>query len=606
MVQTTISEAIAKLDSPQEWDLSDLYQGFDDPQLSQDLAALQQQAAQFRETYRGKVSNLTAAEIANCLQTLEVIGQKSGYLYAFPSLIFAADTRNTEAKQFLDKVMEALTGIKNQLLFFDLELQQIDPEKFAQLESSTDLFQYRHYLHRIAEFRPHKLAEAVEQTRNQDSLTGRQAFIQLRAVHLGEQEYEPVTTPEGQTASTDAELSALLFNPSPEVRQQAYKSVRNVLKQHNSLYAYILNIIAQDHRLENQMRGYKSTLHKQLLADEVSEPVFRAIMEGTGSRFDLFQRYYRLKGEALGQKVRICDIYAPWTKGDEKPLPAVDYQTGVKTLLAALEQFDINYARRATEFFIKNWIDAKVRSGKQGGAFCAYYHGKHSYLLLSYTNDYNSVFTLAHEMGHALHFAWLDGAQSYFNSNPPLVLAEVASTFNELLLLDYLLKDAGDDKNLRKYLLTRQLEDQLNLLFRQSTISRLELAIHERAESGSFDHKFVNAKWMELYGNLCGDTIELLPEHQYDWSRIGHIFFKPFYCYQYTASNIVSLACYQKYRQVGKDFIPGYLDLLAAGGSLNQVEALRQCVDVDIEDTATIRSALDYIQGLLDQLQATL
>ncbi len=606
MVQTTISEAIAKLDSPQEWDLSDLYQGFDDPQLSQDLAALQQQAAQFRETYRGKVSNLTAAEIANCLQTLEAIGQKSGYLYAFPSLIFAADTRNTEAKQFLDKVMEALTGIKNQLLFFDLELQQIDPEKFAQLESSTDLFQYRHYLHRIAEFRPHKLAEAVEQTRNQDSLTGRQAFIQLRAVHLGEQEYEPVTTPEGQTASTDAELSALLFNPSPEVRQQAYKSVRNVLKQHNSLYAYILNIIAQDHRLENQMRGYKSTLHKQLLADEVSEPVFRAIMEGTGSRFDLFQRYYRLKGEVLGQKVRICDIYAPWTKGDEKPLPAVDYQTGVKTLLAALEQFDINYARRATEFFIKNWIDAKVRSGKQGGAFCAYYHGKHSYLLLSYTNDYNSVFTLAHEMGHALHFAWLDGAQSYFNSNPPLVLAEVASTFNELLLLDYLLKDAGDDKNLRKYLLTRQLEDQLNLLFRQSTISRLELAIHERAESGSFDHKFVNAKWMELYGNLCGDTIELLPEHQYDWSRIGHIFFKPFYCYQYTASNIVSLACYQKYRQVGKDFIPGYLDLLAAGGSLNQVEALRQCVDVDIEDTATIRSALDYIQGLLDQLQATL
>ncbi len=185
-------------------------------------------------------------------------------------------------------------------------------------------------------------------------------------------------------------------------------------------------------------------------------------------------------------------------------------------------------------------------------------------------------------------------------------MAEVASTFNELLLLDYLLKDAGDDKNLRKYLLTRQLEDQLNLLFRQSTISRLELAIHERAESGSFDHKFVNAKWMELYGNLCGDTIELLPEHQYDWSRIGHIFFKPFYCYQYTASNIVSLACYQKYRQVGKDFIPGYLELLAAGGSLNQVEALRQCVDVDIEDTATIRSALDYIQGLLDQLQATL
>ena len=606
MLQTPISPAIEKLESPQEWDLSDLYQGFDDPKLTEDLEALQQQAGKFRETYRGKVAELTPAEIATCLQTLEAIAQKSGYLYAFPSLIFSADTRNTEAKQFLDKAMEALTGIENQLLFFDLELQQIEPDKFAQLRSAADLSHYTHYMQRIAEFRPHTLSEEVEQTRNQDSLTGRQAFIQLRSVHLGEQEYAPVTGSDGKAASTDAELSALLFHPDPELRYQAYNSVRTALKQHNSLYAYILNTVAQDHRMENQMRGHKSTLHKQLLADEVSEPVFRAIMDGTGSRFDLFQRYYQLKGEALGEKVRICDVYAPWTKADEQPLPTIDYKTGVKTLLEAIEQFDINYARRAEEFFLKNWIDAKVRPGKRGGAFCAYSHGKHSYLLLSYTNDYNSVFTLAHEMGHALHFAWIDAAQSYFNSNPPLVLAEVASTFNELLLLDYLLKNAGDDKNLRKSLLTRQLEDQLNLLFRQSTISRLELAIHERAEAGSFDRNFVNDKWMELYGDLCGDTVELLPEHQYDWARVGHIFFKPFYCYQYTASNIVSLACYQKYRQVGKDFIPGYLELLAAGGSLNQVEALRQYVDVDIEDTATIRSALDYIQGLLEQLQATL
>jgi oligoendopeptidase F len=187
-----------------------------------------------------------------------------------------------------------------------------------------------------------------------------------------------------------------------------------------------------------------------------------------------------------------------------------------------------------------------------------------------------------------------------------MVLAEIASTFNELLLLDYLLEQAKDDKALSKTLITRQLEDQLNLLFRQSTISRLELAIHDRAQQGSFDHNFVNEQWMSLYQNLCGDAIELLPEHQYDWARIGHIYFKPFYCYQYTASNIVSLACYQKYREVGKEFIPGYLELLAAGGSQNQVAALRQYVGVDIEDPATIRNALNYVEGLLNQLQATL
>jgi oligoendopeptidase F len=116
----------------------------------------------------------------------------------------------------------------------------------------------------------------------------------------------------------------------------------------------------------------------------------------------------------------------------------------------------------------------------------------------------------------------------------------------------------------------------------------------------------VNGEWTKLYQELCADAVEVLPEHQYDWARIGHIYFKPYYCYQYTASNIVSLACYQKYLQVGKEFIPGYLELLSAGGSQDQVQALRQYVGVDIEDSATIRGALTYVENLLDQLQNSL
>ena len=592
-------------DSPQEWDLSDLYQGFGDPKLKQDLADLQTEAAEFRNQFRGKVTTLTPDQLAARFKRLEAIAEKSGYLYSFPSLIFCADTRNTEAKQFLDNVMEALTGVENQLLFFDLELQKLEAGQFVTLQTSAVLEPYRHYLSQIAKYRLHTLSEDVEQTRNQDSLTGRQAFIQLRSVHLGEQTYQPVTTPDGKTAITEADLGALLFHPNAETRYAAYQSVRQVMNQHNSLYGFILSTVAQDHKIENQMRSYDSTLHKQLLADEVSEPVFRAIMEGTHSRFDLFQRYYRLKGAAIGQKIRTCDVYAPWTTGNEQIAP-IPYKAGVETLIAALDQFDANYARRAEEFFLKNWVDAKVRQGKQGGAFCNYIYGKHSYLLLSYTDDYNSLFTLAHEMGHGLHFAWIDDRQTYFNSNPPMVLAEIASTFNELLLLDYLLKQAKDDKALTKSLITRQLEDQLSLLFRQSTISRLELAVHDRATQGSFNHEFVNKEWTKLYQELCGDAVEVLPEHQYDWARIGHIYFKPFYCYQYTASNIVSLACYQKYLEVGKEFIPGYLELLAAGGSIDQVTALRQYVGVDLEDPETIRGALTYVEKLLDQLQSTL
>ncbi|UBF25754.1 hypothetical protein K9N68_30085 [Kovacikia minuta CCNUW1] len=153
MVQSA-STQLDVLDSPQEWDLSDLYKGFGDQQLTQDLEGLQQTAIAFRDAYRGRVKDLTPDQIANCFRELEAIAEKSGYLYAFPSLVFSADTRNAEAKQFLDKVMEALTGLENQLLFFDLELKGLDQAKFATLETATALQNYRHYLSNIARFRP--------------------------------------------------------------------------------------------------------------------------------------------------------------------------------------------------------------------------------------------------------------------------------------------------------------------------------------------------------------------------------------------------------------------------------------------------------------------
>jgi oligoendopeptidase F len=592
----------APTSEPPAWNLSDLYQGFDDPQLELDLADLHQQAGDFRQQYRDRVAQLSSTAVAAALRTLEALNQRAGYLNAFPSLIFAADTRDAIAKQWVDRVMEAVTAIDNQLLFFELELQSLEADQWTRLQAAPELQPYHHYLTNIAKFSPHKLPEAVQQTRNQDSLTGREAFIQLRSVHLGQQQYCPVIAADGQSAQTEPEISALLFQPDRAARLAAYSSVRAVLTEHNALYGYILNTVAQDHKLENQMRGHDSTLQKQLLVDEVPESVFRAIMQGMADRADLFQRYYRLKAKALGHPLTSADFYAPWSAA---PVPPIPYTAGVKTLMQALEQFDPNYARRAEEFFLNNWVDAKVRPGKEGGAFCWYVHGKHSYLLQSYTENYNSLFTLAHEMGHGLHYTQIADRQSYFNSNPPMVSAELASTFNELLLLDYLLQQAEGDAALTRALITQQLDDQFSLLFRQTTISRLELAIHERALQGSFDAAFVNQQWMDLYQTLCGDAVELLPAHQFDWARIGHIFFKPFYCYQYTASTIVSLACYQKYLAQGKAFIPGYLELLAVGGSMDQVTALRQYVGVDLEDPATISAALSYVEKLLDRLAAT-
>ena len=592
--------AITKIHTPQAWDFSDLYQSFDDPKFDQDLQALQQQTGEFRQHYWSQVSQLTSEEIAQCLRQLEALSEKYHHLDTFANLVVCANPRNHQAKQFLNNARVALTRIHNQLLFFNLELQDLDPAKFEELQASPALSNYTHYLNRIAQLRVHNLPKEVERTRNRDNLTGRQAFIELYRVHRSEQNYEAVTTPDGKTVETEAELEALLFHSQSDLRYDAYRSLQQEIEHNITLYGFILNTICQDHYIESQMRGYPSTLHKQLLASDVPESVFRVVMDGIGDRIQLFQDYYRLKGKAIGQKIRPCDLYAPWS--DDDSLQIIDYKTGVETLLEALKQFDIFYANRAADLFSNRWVDAKVCAGKSSGVFCFPTYAKHSYLSLAYTKDYNSLFTLAHQVGQGLHFARTRTNQSYFNSQPPLILAEVASNFNKLLLFDYLQKEAADDKSRRQALLARLLDDQLNLLFGQSTITHLELAIHERATYSSFDHHFVKEQWLELYRELCGDAVEILPEHQYNWARMSQIYATPFSSFQYAAANIASLACYQQYQETGKDFIPGYSDLLAAGGSMNPVDALQQFVGVNLEDPATIDGVLDYVQDLIEQL----
>jgi oligoendopeptidase F len=590
---------------PLDWSLADLYSGFDDPQLASDMAALNERAAAFRAAYNGRAEQLAAApeQLAAVLCELEAIEQLAGRITAYPNLRFAANTQDGEASAWSDKVNEAVTNAGNELIFLGLQLQALPEERFVALQDALALAGYRHFLDRLAEGRPHRLPEQVEQALNEQALTGRDAFVKLHEVQEGALRYRAVHTPDGETARTEAALSALLHHPDAGVRYDAYRSVRSALRGENRLFGYILNTIAQDHRLDARRRGYAGTLQAQLqAADEVPEPVFRALMAATAARYGIFQDYYQLKGAALGATPRICDLYAPWPDADAGQSRVLAYDDGRALLHAAVERFSPEYAALADGFFRSGWVDARVRAGKRGGAFCWPVFGLHSYLLLSWTDDYESLFTLAHELGHGLHYELIAQRQTLINADPPMVLAEIASVFNELLLLDHLLATV-DDQVLRRRLLTRNIEDQLNLLFRQSTISRLELAIHEQAVEGAVEAAFVNKTWETLYRDLCGDAVTVLPEHRFDWARVGHIFFKPFYCYNYSLSAVAALACYRRYKQDGAAFVPRYLEMLRSGGAKSPVETLH-IVGIDLADPATIDGALDHVAALIAELRA--
>ncbi|MHB8573880.1 MAG: M3 family oligoendopeptidase, partial [Dehalococcoidia bacterium] len=267
---------------PLDWDLSDLYLSLADPRLVSDIQELKSAAAAFRARYLGRIAELAAdpAAVYGAIETLEALQTLSGRIYAFPRLKFAADTQDSAASAWSDRVAEATTSAQNELVFFALELQSLPEPTFDVLRRSPLLSDCRHFFDRLAEERPHRLSEEVERVLNEQALTGREAFVKLHEVHEGSLKFRPVANPDGGVARTEADLSALLHSADPETRLAAYRSVRAPYRRNNPLFAYILNTIVHDHRQDVRRRGYAGTLQQQLeAADEVPEPVFRALMD---------------------------------------------------------------------------------------------------------------------------------------------------------------------------------------------------------------------------------------------------------------------------------------------------------------------------------------
>lgn len=587
-----------KLDK--QWSLNDFYFSFDDPQFISDYETAIERAKSFNKTYKGKIKTIVfePQKIAECLREYEELLKSFYRLQSFPALKFSADTRDKDAQKWQNLAMEKVSLAENEIIFISLEIQKLPRKMIKALMHEDVLSPYIHYLQRLLDFKKHTLDEDIEKVLNESLVTGRSAFIQLRELHLGAQEFEPVTPPGGEPIDTEAGLSALLFHPDPDVRLSAYRSVRKVYEKNNLLYGYILQKVAQDHKMDTARRNYKSTLEKQLLVDEVSLKAYRTVIDVTRDAFDLFQDYYRFKGKALHmEKVRICDLYAPFEPIDMNK----SYEECAEMIYSAMSQVDDEFVSIVRKFFENRYIDAEIRKGKQGGAFCWSIWGFHPYILISYTGDPESLFTTAHELGHGIHAILAHRNQRLLGSNPPMVLAEIASIFSELLLLDHLLTNESDPK-IKKALIVRQLEDALNMLFRQTTISRLEEDIHEQAKKGTFDADWVDERWDEWYRTLGGESVEILPEHKFDWARIGHIYFKPFYCYNYCLSYMVSLACYIRYLDEGKSFVPKFKELLSFGGSKSPIDALKS-VGINPEDKKVMKGAIEYSRKMLMELK---
>ena len=583
------------------WEISDLYAGPDDARLEQDLQSALLKAQQFQARFYGKIAHegLTGATLTAAIAQLEEIYTLSmrPEIYAF--LAFSADTAADNCKALYAKCQESMARVQNLVLFFELEVQKIAPEKFAALFGAPALDRYRHYLEGVRLFQPFTLSEKEEQVINKKDLTGKSAFVNLFDEYTSAFTWQLEVDGETRTLNGE-EVRNLLRRPEPEVRERAKRAYDGRYGENAIIFCNVFNAMVKDHALEMEMRGYDSPITPSHLRNRLAAEIVDTMMDVTTAHNFLAQEYYTLKAKLVNlPKLRGCDLLAP-VSGKREPVP---FAEGKRLVLEAFAGFSPEIAGFAKQMFENKWIDAEVRRFKRGGAYChGALPGHHPYILMSYNDDLDNVYTLAHELGHAIHDFYSGRRQTLLNYHPPLVAAETASVFAEMLLTRKLLREV-QERDLRIAILTGVLEDFFATIHTQNYYTRFELEAHRAGAQERLSAEQLCELWTQQRRAMYGEAVDFLPEQKWYWAAIPHFIHTRFYCYAYTFGALLVLSLFQRYEEEGPAFIPRYVGLLEAGGAQAPEDLTRQ-MGLDIRQPRFWEGGFAVIERLLHELRA--
>ena len=582
------------------WDLTDLFASHGDPRIESTLIETRQRAESFANRFRpvmAQPESLRPVEILDALKELESIYEALGRVGSYTGLLYAADTANPENRDLEQRVEQRSTEIRNSLLFFELDWLKLDVGIAQRLIDDPALKPHRHYLASLRRYRPHILSEPEEKVINEKDNTGRNAFGRLFSEITSSLTFS--LEKDGKTQELNlSQILSLLHDPERELRKRAMDTVYQILAQHGEVLTFIYDTVIQDHLTTDRMRAYPHPMLPRHLANEIDAEAVKTMMEATEKNYGLAHDYFRQKGKLLGlPHLALYDQYAPVGK-EVRPFA---YGQATNVILEAFGAFDPGFRQLASEFFARNWIDAEIRKGKRGGAFCASPSPQlHPYILCNYDDNLRDVMTLAHELGHGLH-GCLSRKQNYFNYDTPLTTAETASVFGEMLVFDYLL-ERQTDSQVRIALLAGKIEDIFATVFRQNVLTRFEEAAFSARKDKRLTPDALGSLWLEANAKYYGDAIEMPEGYRWGWSYIPHIIHSRFYCYSYVFGQLLVLALYRMYKDEGKSFVPKYRALLEAGGS-DAPEALLKPLGVDIHDPAFWQKGFEEIKTLVGKLR---
>ena len=576
------------------WDLTHLYQDQNDENIETDIDSIKKRVTAFSTQYKGKLPGISSEGLLNAVIEMEDIYQKSVRISTFAYLNFVTRSNNAQVGAFLQKTQEIFAGVQKEMLFFDLEWASLEDDKARSLIENRLVQKYRHYLEKLRKYRHHQLTETEEKLLAELSPTGVSSWNKLFDKVLSQMKF-------GKEERAEEEVLSDLYNPDRQIRKQASNDFTEGLSAQLHILTHIFNNILADKMIMDRLRKYPEWISSMNLDNEIDETIVTALVDAVTARYDIPQRYYRLKKELLGyEELFDYDRYAPLPISQERTIP---WNEGKETVLKAYNDFSPEMKDIAQQFFDGRWIHAPVMPGKRGGAFsdpCT--PEVHPYVMLNYMGNNRDVETMGHELGHGVHQYLAGSHQGFLNSQTPLPMAETASVFGEMLVFRSLM-DKAKSRDEKLSLLTNKLEQIFATVFRQVAMNRFEDVIHnERRDIGELSSERFGELWIDTQKEMFRDTVTLTENYNVWWSYIPHFLEAPGYVYAYAFGELLVLSLYKRFMEEGEEFVPKYMDLLASGGKDTPVKLL-EGFGIRLDDPGFWQDGLDIIDEMLKQAE---
>jgi oligoendopeptidase F len=579
-----------------KWDLSDLVKNPKSPEFEKQIQQVEKKAKSFEKIKSKLEPKMSHKKFLGILHDLEDISEKLSIVGGFASLSYASDTQSDEATALLTRMTKLGSDISNKVLFFDLWWKRVVDDKNAKrlIKDSGEFSQYLTHKRLLAKY---SLTEPEEKIINTLDVTGVTALVKLYDKITNAFEYN-VKINSKTKKMTREELTGLVRSPKLKIREIAYKSLLTKFKENKGVLGEIYQNIVLNWKDEGiEIRGYQSPISMRNVGNNVDDKTITSLLSVCQKNASVFQKFFLQKAKMLGMKnLRRYDLYAPSTsKIKEKNYP---YDKSVKLVFESLEKFSPKLSNFAKKVFSENHIDSSNRPGKREGAFCSTLSPKITpYVLVNFTGKSKDVFTLAHELGHAVH-SQAASDKSILISDAPLPLAETASTFSELLLYDNLVYKISDDE--KKMMLSEKIDELYASIMRQAFFTLFEVDAHKQiANSTTVDE--LSKTYLKNLQVQFGNSVKMTDDFSLEWTAIPHFYHSPFYCYAYSFGNLLALSLFQRYKTEGKDFVPSYVNILAAGGS-EKPETLLLKSGIDIGSTEFWQDGFDYIKEQVNLL----